>query len=158
MPIAPPPGHPQITPTLMYADVPGAIDWIEKAFGFMTKVRIEDGDGNVVHCELEYGTGAVSLGGPTPEARAPGQIDGLYTSSLYIFVDDIEAHYARAKGAGARIIRELESAEYGDRNYGCEDPEGHLWYFGQRIDQQAWDDSLAEHDVVTKARATGEGS
>ncbi len=153
----PPAGQPQITPTLMYADVPGAIAWIEKAFGFTTKVRIEDGDGNVVHCELEYGSGAVSLGGPTDAARAPNQLDGHYTSSLYIFVDDIDAHYERAKAAGARIVRELEDQGYGDRTYGCEDLEGHLWYFGFRYDQAAWDESLEQFDVVTQAKREGEG-
>lgn len=152
----PPEGQPQITPTLMYADIPGAIDWLEKAFGLTTKVRVEDGDGNVVHCELAYGSGVISLGGPTPEARAPRQIEGAYTSSLYMYVDDIDAHYARAKGAGARIVRELEDMQYGDRVYGCEDHEGHLWYFGHRFDQAAWDSALEESDVVTKNRRNEE--
>ena len=70
----PPQGSPQITPTLMCRDVPSSIEWLEKAFGFVTRVRIEDGDGQVVHCELEYGSGLVSIGGPTPEARSPKEL------------------------------------------------------------------------------------
>jgi uncharacterized glyoxalase superfamily protein PhnB len=142
----------------MYADIPGAIAWLEKAFGFVTKVRIEDGEGTVVHCELEYGSGAVSLGGPTDAARPPSRLGGAYTSSLYVFVDDVDAHYERAKAAGARIVRELADQEYGDRTYGCEDLEGHLWYFGHRYDQALWDATLEAHNVAAKGGREGEGA
>lgn len=142
MPIPPPEGSARITSYLVYDDPAAAIDWLSKAFGFETKVRVEDGEGNIVHCELEYGGGVVGIGGPSDAARSPQSLDGHYTQSLYTFVDeDISAHFQRAQAAGAKIVRELSDQEYGDSVYGCEDPEGHLWFFGFRYDQEAWDAS-----------------
>lgn len=142
MPIPPPEGSARITPYLVYDDPAAAIDWLDKAFGFQTKVRVEDGAGNIVHCELEYGGGVVGIGGPSDAARSPKAIGGQYTQNLYTFVnEDIKAHYERAQAAGAEVFRELADQEYGDRVYGCRDPEGHKWFFGFRYDQKAWDDS-----------------
>ena len=49
---------------------------------------------------------------------------------VYIVVDDPDAHHARAKAAGATIIRELEDQDYGSRDYSARDPEGNIWSFG----------------------------
>jgi uncharacterized glyoxalase superfamily protein PhnB len=62
--------------------------------------------------------------------KLPQEIGGAGTQSAYIIVDDVDAHYARAKAAGAEIIKEVEDQSYGGRLYSCRDPEGHLWSFG----------------------------
>jgi uncharacterized glyoxalase superfamily protein PhnB len=49
---------------------------------------------------------------------------------IYIVVQDSDAHYARAKAAGAEIIRELEDQDYGSRDYTARDLEGNIWSFG----------------------------
>lgn len=147
MSIAPPAGSARITPYLVYDDPEAAVEWLAGAFGTTTRVRIEDGEGRVVHCELEYGGGVIGLGAPTPEGCSPQAAGGRYTQSLYVFVDgDIDEHYARARASGARVVRELEDMPYGDRTYGVADPEGHLWFFGYRYDQKAWDDSMQEQN------------
>jgi uncharacterized glyoxalase superfamily protein PhnB len=53
-------------------------------------------------------------------------------------VDDVDAHHARALAAGAEIFREPKTEDYGDdywsdRSYGAYDPEGHIWFFMQRM-------------------------
>jgi uncharacterized glyoxalase superfamily protein PhnB len=50
-----------------------------------------------------------------------------------VIVDDIDAHHERATAAGARVIEELNDQPYGYRRYGCNDPQGHEWYFAQPI-------------------------
>jgi uncharacterized glyoxalase superfamily protein PhnB len=65
-------------------------------------------------------------------------LGGKCTQNLAIFVDDADAHCARAKAAGAAIIREPRTDDYGDdywadRSYGAKDPEGHHWWFMQRV-------------------------
>jgi uncharacterized glyoxalase superfamily protein PhnB len=144
MPSQPPVGSPQISSYLAYDDPRAAIEWLQKAFGFELRVLVEDGRGGIAHCELEYGSGVIGIGAATTRGRSPRSLDGAYTQSLYMFVDDIDAHHERAKAAGARITRELENMHYGDRVYGCEDLEGHPWYFGYRFDQAAWDRSIAD--------------
>jgi uncharacterized glyoxalase superfamily protein PhnB len=52
---------------------------------------------------------------------------------VHVLVDDVDAHYERAKTAGARIIDELDDLPFGQRRYGCVDPQGHEWYFAQPI-------------------------
>ncbi len=63
---------------------------------------------------------------------------GVNTQMLGIFVDDADAHCARARAAGAKIIDEPTTNDYGDdywadRTYRVEDPEGHHWWFMQRV-------------------------
>jgi uncharacterized glyoxalase superfamily protein PhnB len=62
--------------------------------------------------------------------QATREIGGIGTQSAYVIVEDADAHYARAKAAGAEIVMEVEDQDYGGRLYSCLDPEGHLWSFG----------------------------
>ena len=57
----------------------------------------------------------------------PWVIDGVFVE-----VDDVDAHHARAVEAGATVIRELNEPGVGFRIYTAEDLEGHRWMFGQR--------------------------
>ena len=147
-----PEGAPQISTTIFYRDPRAAIGWLEKAFGFEPRVIVDGPDGGIAHSELVFGTGIVGVageahGGPMAGARSPASLDSHYTQSLYVFVPDVEAHCARARAAGAKIVREPETAHYGDRIYGARDPEGHLWFFGQRVDTDAWNAANAAHLV-----------
>ena len=63
-------------------------------------------------------------------SRRRGMRVGVGTQSAYVIVEDADAHYARAKAAGAEIVVEIEDQDYGGRLYSCRDPEGHLWNFG----------------------------
>jgi len=62
---------------------------------------------------------------------SPAQLGCRTTQSLTVFVDDVDAHFNRAKSAGAKIVEELHETEYGERQYGVEDLEGHHWLFSQ---------------------------
>jgi uncharacterized glyoxalase superfamily protein PhnB len=55
-----------------------------------------------------------------------------------VFVDDADAHCARARAAGATILEPPETHDYGeeywaDRGYRVADPEGHNWWFYHRV-------------------------
>jgi uncharacterized glyoxalase superfamily protein PhnB len=130
----PPEGWPQISASLSYADPSVALEFLAKAFGFEIRVRYADPDGSVAHAELELGEGLVMLGPSSAAERrlSPRDLDGANTQTLYVFVDDVEAHCERARRAGAVIFREPEDSYYGHRVYGAEDLEGHRWFFGQK--------------------------
>jgi PhnB protein len=81
---------------------------------------------------MELADGAIMLGGPGPDYKNPKRLGGA-TQLVHVYVDDVDEHFAQAKGMGATILRELEDQEYGDRRYVAEDPEGHQWMFAQRI-------------------------
>ncbi len=133
----PPRDMPRITPHLFYDDVAAAIDWLVKAFGFEIRLRMTDKAGTVVHGEVELKDSLVMLGlAAEVEAwESPRTLGGRVSQRLYVFVDDVDAHYERALSAGAEIIREPADQYWGDRVYECIDPEGHRWKFAQHL----WD-------------------
>ena len=120
-----------IYPSLTYDDAPAAIEWLCRAFGFTTRFVVPGPDGRVEHSELSIGTGVVMLSSPKVEDRrmSPKALAGV-AQALSVFVADPDAHHAAAVAAGARVIRPLQTEEYGARGYMALDPEGHVWYFG----------------------------
>jgi len=119
-----------VFPTLRYHDAHAAIDLIVDGFGFAKKAVYESDDGVVQHAELTYGDGMVMLGENPREPDSNRMDMPTGGASVYIVVDDPDAHYARAKAAGAAIHRELRDEEYGSRGYTAADAEGNLWSFG----------------------------
>ncbi len=126
----------RIIPCLRYTQAKERIDWLIKAFGFTLKEIFEDEAGLVAHAELVYHGNMIMIGSAemdTPfgqRVKQPAEIGGFQTQAPYIFVEDIDAHYAQAVAHGAEIVMPLEEQSYGGKNYGCYDPEGHLWSFG----------------------------
>ncbi|GAB4336614.1 MAG: VOC family protein [Dehalococcoidia bacterium] len=127
----PPEGYPRVVPYLLYEDAGAALNWLTKAFGFEELERIEGPDG-VSHAEMAVGDSRIMLGSPGPGYRNPDHLGGT-TQNLYIYVDNVDEHCARAKAAGATIIEDVAVQDYGDRRYGARDPEGHCWWFAQPI-------------------------
>lgn len=121
-----------IVPCLQYRDGQAAIDWLCRAFGFEKHVVHEGPGGAVAHAELKLGPAFVMLGSnPNETFRWKSPLDaGGVTQSIYIVVEDTDAHHARAVAAGAEIVRGLTNTDYGSREYSARDPEGHLWHFG----------------------------
>jgi uncharacterized glyoxalase superfamily protein PhnB len=125
-----------IIPCLGYDDAPAAIEWLCKAFGFVKKSVYPTDNGKIAHAELVFGNIMIMLGSSDHDSefskltRHPREIGGYETQSPYIVVEDVDAHYARAVAAGAKIAIKLKSEDYGGKGYSCFDPEGHLWSFG----------------------------
>jgi uncharacterized glyoxalase superfamily protein PhnB len=123
-----------IIPALQYRDAAAAIDWLCSAFGFAQHMVVRDEDGGIAHAELTFGNGMIMLGSRRENEfgrllTEPHQA-GAVTQAVYLIVEDADAHYARAKAAGAEILVELTTQDYGGRDYTCRDPEGHVWSFG----------------------------
>ena len=123
-----------IVPTMRYRDAPKMIEWLCTAFGF-EKHFVVPGDGDTIaHAQLTFGNGMIMCG--TARDDDWGQLVkpvaevGTTTGAAYVIVRDVDAHYARAKAAGAEIVRELENTPYGSREYAARDPEGQVWDFG----------------------------
>ena len=121
---------PNIYPAIRYADAPAAIEWLKKAFGFEELKVVPGENGTVRHAELRLGPGVIMLGsgGKVKKERPRDHADA--DISLYVAVDDPDAHYARAKAAGAEIIRDVIDTDHGSRDYGALDLEGNVWWFG----------------------------
>ena len=123
---------PHIIPCLRYGDAPAAIAWLKQAFGFTETMVVPGPDGTIAHAQLAFGSGMIMLGSAQEDAlalKSPCDLGGI-TQTIYVIVENADAHYARAVLAGAEIVRDLEDTPYGSREYAARDPEGHLWNFG----------------------------
>ncbi len=118
---------PTLYPTLRYTDAHGAIEFLERAFGFRRRVVYDGPDGTVAHAELAYGPSILMLGSDRDDPRV-GRRAG--TGWLYVAVDDADEHCRGAREAGAEIIAEPYDTDYGSRDYTALDPEGNQWHFG----------------------------
>jgi uncharacterized glyoxalase superfamily protein PhnB len=116
-----------VIPVLIYSDVREAVDWLVTAFGFVERVFI----GENHRAQLSFGDGALIVGDVRGDRRPPRA--GEATHSVVVRVEDVRAHYERARTRGARILSEPTDYEYGERQYGAEDPWGHQWTFSQTL-------------------------
>jgi uncharacterized glyoxalase superfamily protein PhnB len=143
-----PAGWPRVSASVFYDDAVAAIDWLCHAFGFEVRLKVEGEGGRIEHSELTFGEGLVMVGSVKDDKpwatsfASPRSVGGKCTQALCIFVDDVDAHCARARKAGASISMEPETHDYGDdywtdRTYQATDLEGHRWWFIQRLSTPA---------------------
>jgi len=117
-----------VTPVLVYPDVRAAVAWLESAFGFEERVRI----GDAHRSQLRVGSdGAVVVADVRGAQVAPA--DGVVTHVVKVRVPDVDAAFARASGAGARVLEEPKTWEYGERSCLLEDLAGHRWELTQTV-------------------------
>lgn len=123
---------PNIFPGMRYRDAHKAIEWLGKAFGFEPNLIVPDGEGGVAHAQLKLGAGMIMLGSYREDAHkllVPMETGGC-TQAVYVQVKDVDALLARAKATGAEITFGPVNTDYGSRDFGARDPEGHIWNFG----------------------------
>ena len=123
-----------VIPAMRYRDAAAAIEWLCRAFGFEKHLVVPGEGGSIVHAQLSFGNGMIMLGSVHENEfgklmRQPEDVGGE-TQCAYLIVADADAHYARAKAAGAQIVVDIRDEDYGGRGYTCRDPEGHIWNFG----------------------------
>jgi len=121
---------PDIVPSITYADIPRAIEWFERVFGFRERAaaRLKWPGGGKTW--FEVGNSLFSLSTPDETWRqAPGVASGLV---MNVYVDDVDRHFVRAKAEGAKIISEPQDGFWGGRIYRALDHEGHQWEISQR--------------------------
>jgi uncharacterized glyoxalase superfamily protein PhnB len=127
-----------VIPSFRYKDAYAAIAWLETALGFVRTAVFDGPDGTVAHAQMTFGeTGMIMLGSatnpnPNPERNAvPSEIGGRVTSPIYLVVADCDPVYAKAQAAGATILQELRTMDYGGRAFAVVDPEGYVWSVGE---------------------------
>ena len=142
-----------LSSALCYRDARAALAFLEAAFGFELAMLIEDAEGVLVHSEMRWGDSLVMVGMEwSDDHKSPASLGGKNTQTLHIHIDeDVDAHCARARAAGAEILMEPADQFYGDRTYRCRDPEGHIWTMGQTVKPV----SREEAEVASGLKITG---
>ena len=119
--------RPNIFPAFRYQDAPAALEWLTKAFGFKKQIVVPGTEGQIAHAQMSFGPGVIMLGSAHSDPDNPW---ATVKQGVAVYVEDVDAHYARAKAAGAQVVRQLQNTPYGSREYSARDLEGFLWSFG----------------------------
>ncbi len=128
-------GYNSITPCLIVKNANKAIDFYTKVFGSKVVMRMEKPDGKIGHAELRIGDSKIMLSDECPEmnALAPKSPADL-SSTLYVYIKDVDVVVARAISLGASLIRPVETMFYGDRHGTVADPFGHKWHIATHVE------------------------
>jgi uncharacterized glyoxalase superfamily protein PhnB len=126
-----------LIPSFRYRDAHAAIAWLERVFAFEPHAVYDGPENTVAHAELRFGSGMIMLGSETnasamkDQIATPADAGGRVTSPMYLIVPDCEPVYTQAKAAGAEVVAELRTMDYGGKAFTLRDPEGYLWSVGE---------------------------
>lgn len=141
------PGYRTVTPYLALDDAAAAIEFYKDAFGATERGRMETPDGKIGHAEIEIGDSLVMLSDAFPQAatRPPSELGGT-TSSVFLYVDDVDALAAQAVKAGAKVTQEIADQFWGDRFGSLTDPFGHVWSVATHVED------LTPEEIAERAK------
>src|SRR5262245_58193341 len=130
-----PEGYHSVTPYLAGDDAKKAIDWYTRALGAKERLHMDAPGGHIAHAELEIGDSLVMLSDPFPQASTtpPKELGGT-TSSVMLYVDDVDALTKKAVDAGAIVTMEVADQFWGDRMGSFTDPFGHSWSIATHVE------------------------
>lgn len=117
----------EIIPYIFYRDVPAALDWLSHAFGFTEEMRHATPGG--MHAQMKFRGRRIMLGQGSADwkMQSPAETK-IATMGVFIYLQDVDAHFERARDAGAEIVQAPCNEPYG-RTYTVRDLDGHPWFF-----------------------------
>jgi PhnB protein len=125
-----PEGHHTVTPHLILDNAAPAIDWYKKALGAEEVARAVGPDGKIMHAEIRIGDSLIMLNDAMGGGKGPKAIGGS-PASLWIYVEDCDALFNRAVGAGGKVapgpMGQMQDQFWGDRSGTFTDPHGYQW-------------------------------
>lgn len=140
-----PDGYHAVTPYLTVENAAKLIDFLKQAFGAVETERVARPDGGIMHAEVRIGDSAVMLGEPMGHSTSP--------AGLYLYVEDVDATYARALAAGATSLIAPTDQFYGDRSGSVTDPAGNTWWIATHIEDVPRDEMAKRAEAAMKQRA-----
>lgn len=130
-----PEGYPRVMPYLSIDGAAAAIDFYTSVLDAKERMRMPAPDGKVGHAELEIGDSVIMLADESPDMgnKGPRSLGGTPVA-IMVYVEDVDATFARALQAGATEVQPLEDKFYGDRSGSFDDPWGHQWHIATHIE------------------------
>lgn len=133
MPRSRPEGYHSLTPQIIAADARETIDFVQKVFDAATDELYEE-NGRVAHAEVVIGDSKLMIASASDEFP-------VFPLMTNVYVEDVDATYARAISQGATSLRPPEDQFYGDRTGGVLDSQGNQWWISTHIEDVS-DDEL----------------
>ncbi len=130
-----PSGYHTATVYLYVRGCAAALDYYQKAFGATEIMRIPGPDGKLMHAEMNIGDSRIMLADEVPErdVKSPHTLGGT-SSSMMLYVTDVDATFAAAIAAGGQPIQAVKNQFYGARTGTISDPFGHKWTIATHIE------------------------
>ena len=122
-----PEGYHTVTPYLVVQGAEGVIQFAKLAFGAKERIRLPGPNGTIGHAELEIGDSVVML-------ADMDERQNLMPAMVHLYMEDVDAVYARAIEAGGKSIQEPKDQFYGDRNAAVQDSAGNKWYISTHVE------------------------
>jgi len=143
-----PEGYHSLQTYLAVEDASKAIEFYKEAFGAEENFRMPGPDGKVAHAELQIGDSKLMLSDPFPQSSVRPPVErGGPTASVFMYVEDVDATFEQAQGAGADVVSELEDMFWGDRFGTLVDPFGHVWSIATHKED------LSEEEMAERSKA-----
>jgi PhnB protein len=141
-----PDGMHTLNPHIVCADCAGAMEFYKAAFGAIEEMRMPGPEGKMMHAAMRFGDSMLMLMDEFPEwgAKGPKLIGGTPVT-IHMIVDDVDAVFARAVDAGAKVVMPVADQFWGDRYGILEDPWGHSWSIATPGERQLSPEEIAEN-------------
>ena len=147
-----PDGFQTVTPSLILDNAAQTIEWYKRAFGAEEVYRSLGPDGKVMHAEIKIGTSRFMANDPMMGMRGPKELGGS-PASLWLYVDDSDALFNKAVGAGAQVQMPIEDQFWGDRAGAVSDPSGYTWWIATRREDLTQEEIRERADAFFKQMA-----
>ena len=136
-----PDGYPVVSPYICVDGAEDAIAFYAVVFGATERMRLASPGGKIGHAEFTIGDSVIMISDEFPDwgVRGPAAYGGTAVT-LGVYVEDVDATFARATERGAQVVRPVEDQFYGDRSGQFLDPWGHRWSVATRIENVAPDE------------------
>ncbi|MGW6392946.1 VOC family protein [Streptomyces sp. NPDC055103] len=143
-----PEGYPRVTPYLCVDGAAAAIDFYVSVLGAVERMRMPAPGGAIGHAELTLGNSVVMLADEFPDMgfRSPKAVGGTPVT-LHVYVEDVDAVFAKALARGAKELSPVKDEFYGDRTGQLEDPFGHRWNLATHVED------VPEEEMEKRAKA-----
>ena len=155
-----PEGYHSLTPQLTCRDAARAIDFYKNVFGATEVTRMAGPDGKIMHAELKIGDSRLMVNDEFPGIAVAPNPSAVHSSSLFLYLEDVDSAYKRAVAAGSRIDMPLDKMFWGDRYGKVTDPFGHQWGLATHVEDVTPEEmkrrSAAEMAKMAKAASAGQ--
>lgn len=150
-----PDGYQSVSPSLTVRDAAAAIEFYKRAFGAVEIVRMAGPDGKIMHAEIRIGNSVVFVNDEWPGMAVAPSMSGLPSSSLFLYVPDVDLTFAQAVGGGATVNMAVENQFWGDRYGKLTDPFGHHWGIATHVEDVSMEE-MERRQAKFMAKAAGQ--
>ena len=157
-----PAGYNSVSPYLVVSNSAEALEFYEKALGAETVMVMPGPSGQaVMHAEMRIGNSIVMMTDENPQFNmlSPTKLGGTAVS-MHLYVEDVDAGFARATEAGCTVVFPPSDMFWGDRFCKVTDPYGHLWSLASHTEDVPPEEMGARQEEFFKqmAQSGEEGS